>query len=428
MNAINKILVFFSLIIFFCLTDYQNVRAQNQKLESAMNQQFGTLLESLLKDGKINNESAKVYVETVFGNNQSVSNYLQTVNFSSHIGHLSKGKLSLDNYLSNINSVLLSLVPESYHQTLMENAEMRMLVNNVFSEIKSGQIGASTMELASGIMASLKETKREQTEYKNVAAKLKVITPTLAKLQNFNSDYKKLTIVDDVDSELSWIKFHNPAKLTAASTTSRTTNQAVLRDGYLLVTHDYHFWSDPIVWFESLRCYKNPERFDFSKDFSMNLHFKISDASSNAFFIDIGKGYKIAVYRNAEGKKGLAITTYHKYETTDKYGILAVGLDKSVKKSKVLIDKNLEIFETKSDISTGVYFSKKVDLDQIFKINITKKGDVFTFKLADLPGEASVKVDMFPDKYFLGFSQQNSNSKKVNEGFAEVHKLELRHL
>ncbi|RWU05032.1 hypothetical protein [Pedobacter chitinilyticus] len=57
-----------AIILFLCLN--VNVWAQDYnkiKFENVVNEQFGTLLESLLKDGKLDETSAKTYLETVFG-------------------------------------------------------------------------------------------------------------------------------------------------------------------------------------------------------------------------------------------------------------------------------------------------------------------------------------------------------------------------
>ncbi|MBK7308751.1 MAG: hypothetical protein IPI88_18220 [Chitinophagaceae bacterium] len=45
------------------------------KFENIVNEQFGTLLESLLTNGKIDEANAKTYLETVFGYNRSVTGF-----------------------------------------------------------------------------------------------------------------------------------------------------------------------------------------------------------------------------------------------------------------------------------------------------------------------------------------------------------------
>ncbi|MBK6381418.1 MAG: hypothetical protein IPF72_17780 [Chitinophagaceae bacterium] len=62
-------------VLFFCTT----LKAQDNtiKFENIVNEQFGTLLESLLTNGKIDEANAKTYLETVFGYNRSVTGFYE---------------------------------------------------------------------------------------------------------------------------------------------------------------------------------------------------------------------------------------------------------------------------------------------------------------------------------------------------------------
>ena len=96
------------------------IKAQQKeiKLEDVVNEQFGTLLESLLVNGKIDEANAKTYLETVFGYDETVNNYIQGLNMTQQIQNIGKGNLSFDNYVEAFGSNLFNLIPNNYEKSL----------------------------------------------------------------------------------------------------------------------------------------------------------------------------------------------------------------------------------------------------------------------------------------------------------------------
>ena len=88
------------ILIFTILLSLTGWAQDKITLDKVLNEQFGTLLETLLKDGKIDETNAKTYLETVFGYDEEVSKYLQTSDFVKQFGSLKQsgfGKSSTDN-------------------------------------------------------------------------------------------------------------------------------------------------------------------------------------------------------------------------------------------------------------------------------------------------------------------------------------------
>lgn len=201
--------------IVVCLFS-KTISAQEKtiKLENVVNEQFGTLLETLLKDGKIDETNAKTYLETVFGYDEEVSKYLQTSDFVKQFGSLKQrefGKASTDNLISQLNSSLISFIPAEKQKAFMQHMEVQMLINNSLSEITSGKIGSNTLEITANIIQGSKDAKIERQKKEAIAKKLEAITPTLTKLNSIPKAYNKLKIVDEVDSEINWVVNSNPA-------------------------------------------------------------------------------------------------------------------------------------------------------------------------------------------------------------------------
>lgn len=419
-------LLFITSFLFLCSTVTVKAQDNTIKFEDIVNEQFGTLLESLLVNGKIDENNAKSYLETVFGYDESVSSYLQTADFTQHLNSVKQGNLSFDNYVKQINSFLLTFVPESHKADLMNNIQNQMLINNIIGEVKNGQIGIQTVNLIHDIIESNREWKVEKIKNAEIAKKIEAITPTLNKLNSSNQEYKKLHLVDEVESDKNWTAFHNPPDLVITRDINKiqrkTTNNVKLENGYLLLSDNYGTLNTPdYIVFEELRCYKNSEKFDFSKDFSFDLHFKVSDALNSVFVINIGKGCKIYVTRNVGSKGNIRIGVQDEYIVSEKFGVLnsSTTLDKTKKKQSRNYGYIADYI-----IGNSLWFYDKTKFDEVLKINITKTGNSFIVKFNDYPVDIKTEINYFPDKYYLGFKVENKSAKS----FAQIHKVELEHL
>jgi len=199
------ILILFSTVIF--------AQDNSIKIENVVNEQFGTLLESLLTDGKIDEANAKNYLEAVFGYDDDVNNYLNTNSFTQQFNsfkQIGTSKLSTDTFMAQLNSSLLSFIPAEKQQVFMQHMQAQMMIQGSMNELVSGKIGSNSVELASGIIQGIGEAKAERQKKEVIAQKLAIITPTLDKLKN-NKDYKKLKVVDDFSKYDNWILNSNPA-------------------------------------------------------------------------------------------------------------------------------------------------------------------------------------------------------------------------
>ncbi|WP_333599888.1 hypothetical protein [Flavobacterium sp.] len=414
-------------ILIFCCSVKGNAQQNNIKFENAVNDQFGTLLESLLKDGKIDELGAKTYLETVFGNDESVTNYLQTIDLSKKIDGLKQGNLSFDSYLSNINSSLISFIPEEKKQAFMNYFETRMIVEGSMNELLSGEIGSNTVNLAAGLIEGSKEAKAERLKKEAIAKKLEVITPTLSKLNNTRA-YTKLKIVDEIDSNKNWIVNTNPV-VTEDATAKYTTNYSNLENGYLKISTENYvqavFNWDKMMFFKPMRIYKNPEKFDFSKDFKMNLFLKKERKVAETITIEIGKGYQLSIIRQ-EGY--IYFMTPLNYTVTDKYGELRADNKKEKSDKTKLVDKEKGVILSKNGYGNTFYIrenkNKDIDFDGVLKITIIKKGNSFICKFNDMEYELISEINYFPDKYYLGIVVSDMSKKS----YIEIHKLELEHL
>lgn len=423
----------FAIALTFVVLINGNVFAQAPKLENIVNEQFGTLLESLLKDGKIDEISAKTYLETVFGYDEAVSNYLQTVNLTQQLKGLGQGKMSLDSYLTNLNSSLISLIPQEKQQAYLSYMQTHYMMEGAMSEIKSGKIGANTAQLASGIIQGIKDNKATKLKNEAIAGKLQVITPTLAKLSASNIEYKKLKIIDELDSDKNWNINTNPSIVNKPDFPSWqfTTNYTALQGGSLFITTQNYvgavFNWDKETKFEPSKSYKNLEKFDFSKDFVMNLHVAINE-KTDLFKLEIGKGYQLSINPKMNGTYAF-VNVPLSYQVTEVYGKLNPVHNKSISRKILATDKERRLYQG-VDGYNGSWMSisrkKNPDLDfeNGIKISITKKGQTFTCKINDLPYELSSEVSFFPDKYYLGFLVNSINKKAV----VQIQKIELEHL
>lgn len=414
-------------ILIFCFTANLKAQQNNIKFENAINEEFGTLLESLLKEGRIDESGAKTYLETVFGNDESVTNYLETIDLSKKINGIQQGKLSFDSYLSNINNSLISFIPESKKQAFITYFEAMSTVEGSMNELLGGEVGANTVNLVAGLIKGGEEAKLERLKKEAIAKKLEVITPTLSKLNNKRT-YAKLKIVDEIDSKNNWVVNTNPA-VTEGEDLMFITNYTNIENGYLKIsTENYKlpiFNWEKQYFIKPMRIYKNPEKFDFSKDFKMNLFLKKQRKVSETVTIEIGKGYQLSIHRQ-EGN--IYFMTPLNYCVTDKYGEL-IADNKIAKSDKTdLFVKEKGIMISKNGYGNIFYIREKknqdIDFDGVLKITFLKKGNSIIFKLNDMEYEMKSELNYFPDKYYLGFVVSSLSKKS----FVEIHKLELEHL
>ncbi|WP_291109203.1 hypothetical protein [Flavobacterium sp. UBA6195] len=432
------ILILFSTVIF--------AQDNSIKIENVVNEQFGTLLESLLTDGKIDEANAKNYLEAVFGYDDDVNNYLNTNSFTQQFNsfkQIGTSKLSTDTFMAQLNSSLLSFIPAEKQQVFMQHMQAQMMIQGSMNELVSGKIGSNSVELASGIIQGIGEAKAERQKKEVIAQKLAIITPTLDKLKN-NKDYKKLKVVDDFSKYDNWILNSNPAVLREDNQNRYTINTSRIEGGVLkIATENYVpavFNWDKETKFELSRFYKNIEKFDFSKDFTMNLYLSIGEKSSLVNIV-IGKGYYLNLRPDLNGFTN--ISSPIKYFTTDMYGSLnysGIGADGFYRVDEKAVDKiSYNNKESKIGVGESKYYGKYIGFKNknntnidfrtsVVKITISKVDNVFTCKLNDSEDlQFSNEISYFPDKYFLGFLV-NGEPLKEKKGLLNIHKLELEHL
>jgi len=416
------------------------------KIENVVNEQFGTLLESLLTDGKIDEANAKNYLEAVFGYDDDVNNYLNTNSFTQQFNsfkQIGTSKLSTDTFMAQLNSSLLSFIPAEKQQAFMQHMQAQMMIQGSMNELVSGKIGSNSVELASGIIQGIGEAKAERQKKEVIAQKLALITPTLDKLKN-NKDYKKLKVVDDFSKYDNWILNSNPAVLREDNQNRYTINTSRIEGGVLkIATENYVpavFNWDKETKFELFRFYKNIEKFDFSKDFTMNLYLSIGEKSSLVNIV-IGKGYYLNLRPDLNGFTN--ISSPIKYFTTDMYGSLnytGIGADGFYRVDEKAVDKiSYNNNESKIGVGESKYYGKYIGFKNknntnidfrtsVVKITISKVGNIFTCQLNDSQDlKFSNEISYFPDKYFLGFLV-NGEPLKGKKGLLNIHKLELEHL
>lgn len=330
----------FILLLIFCMAT-SFAQDNKIKLEQVVNEQFGTLLESLLKEGKLDEASAKAYLETVFGHDEAVNNYLQTVNFSKQLANIKQGKLSFDNYLTSLNSTLISLLPQEKQQAYYAYIQTHYMIDGAMNEIKSGKIGENTVNLAVGIIKGSQEAKEERLKKEAIAKKLEIITPTLAKLTATNIPYQKLKILDEIKSDQTWVINTHPS-IREDQNYKYTTNYTNIENGTFKISTQNYVGAvvnwDKETRFEPSRIYRNIDKFDFSKDFVMNLYLMASD-KTDLFKIEIGKGYHLFINPKMNGTYAF-ISSPMAYQVTDKYGSLNTFHLKEVKRKILNTDKS----------------------------------------------------------------------------------------
>jgi hypothetical protein len=411
-----------------------NAQTKPDTFENAVSRDFGTLLEGLLVDGKIDEANAKSYLEAVFGYDEQIGSYLQSADFTQQLGTLKQGQLSFDNYLSTLNSSLISFVPQDKRQAYQQNLQKQMIYQSGINDLFSGKVSVSVLQLASEVYQSIKEEKEAKLKKDAIAKKLEAITPTLTKLNADAKPYPKLKIVDEVDSPKNWVVNANPSVIDDG-TYRRTKNPTSLENGVLKIgteTQASFFGSEKMALFELDNTYKNTEKFDFSKDFVMNLYFKMDKKDDQYVTMEIGNGYRLTLQRkHSFGDGMLIITTPLKYSVSDKFGVLTETKDDNPK-AKPIFDKEkgisiMQMSKTQKMLTIPEgYHNNGISFDEITKLTVTKKGNLFTCKINDLPVELTSEINYFPNKYLLGFVVYSYAVTK--NAHIEIHKLELEHL
>lgn len=399
----------------------------NTQFENIVNDKFGSLLESLIINGKIDEGNAKAYLEIVLGFDDSTDKYLQTTNLVDQISGINQGSMPMNDFIPILNNNLISFIPQEKQQAFANHMEAQMMVKGAVNEIISGKIAANTISLAAGLIEGMQDYKELKLKNEAIVKKLEIITPTLNKLNASNETYVKLKVVDDCDSYENWVGNIQPAVIED-EINKRTTNHSLIENGVLKInTQNYvqavFNWDKP-TYFEKFNFYKNKEKFDFSKDFSMNLYFKMERKVDQSLQIEIGQGFQLSINRQ-EGF--LFFLSPVNYMVTSKYGKLVNNTKIKIKREIVFSDKTKGITHS---VSSGNYMTiqeKKnpnINFDGILKITITKKGNTFSFKFNDLPHEVKSDINYFPNKYSLEFLVTASNKK----AYVDFDKLELEHL
>ena len=238
------------------------IKAQQKeiKLEDVVNEQFGTLLESLLVNGKIDEANAKTYLETVFGYDETVNNYIQGLNMTQQIQNIGKGNLSFDNYVEALGSNLFNLIPANYQQQLLKNPNY--IGWKLGQEMNTGKISTETMGNAISILVdSYKQTQKDRL----IIEKLEQITPKINSLKTTAN--KKMTVINDSNKVDNWKL--NPVKIKKGFFSDQSTyNKVTIESGNLVL--------EPSDFYDKfLNIYKNKEKFDFSKDFKIIIKGKL---------------------------------------------------------------------------------------------------------------------------------------------------------
>lgn len=377
------------------------VQAQDNTLtlENAMNEQFGTLLENLIVDGEINEADARIYLETVFGYNEDVSRYLQASNLSEQLQGLVKGNVSTESYLNTLNNSLINLVPAQYQREIQENLQVQALINGSIQEIVSGEVGANSYQLIEGIIQGIQEIKKDIAREKLLLEKIKAITPKLNSLQK--SSYTKKTKFEVPMNPENWRENMNPdwsQKFNRLNKMSITENGI---EGF----GEWQNFAPPTYQF--VKYFKNPDKFDFSKDFRAEFEISVDNTNTYNFFeIQLAGMYQMQLMcYQAKNTKAFTIVTPKEYFLTNKYGVFYNTRYNGVGgyHSTIIRNKN----------------NPCVDYSKPIKIVMEKKGNQLTYQFNDCPETVSIEMDYFYNKYLLEFKFA---------GKVIIHRMTIEHL
>ena len=387
-------------MLLFCSIGTVNAQDNGIKIENVVNDQFSTLLESLLKDGKIDETAAKTYLETVFGYSDGVSSFLQTSDLSAQIKNMAKGNTASFSDFANLSNSLLDLVPAKYQSELRSNLQLQSLLNSSINEISSGQIGESTLQLVDGIIQDIKESREQNAKEKLLLEKIKAITPTLNSL-NKNSSFLKKEKYRIALTKENWLEIPDPnwSKKTAR------LNKAVITPNGIEFEGDWKNFSPPTYQFK--RYFRNTERFDFSKDFQAEFEITVDDSRTYNFFeIQLAGMYQVQLQcYQAKNLKAFGMITPKKYFLTNKYGVFY----------------NTQFTRPNGFKSTIIKDKKNpcVDYTKPIKVIMKKTGSQLTFQFNDCTEAVNIDMDYFYNKYQLDFKFA---------GKVVLHSMTLEHL
>jgi hypothetical protein len=258
------------------------IQAQQKdlKLDDIVNEQFGTLLESLLVNGKIDETNAKTYLETVFGYDESVNSYIQGLNLTQQIQNAGKRNLSIDKYVESLGSNLFNLIPTNYQQQLLKNPNY--IGWKLGQEMNTGKISTETMGNAINLLV---DSYKQSQQNRLIIEKLKQITPQINGLKSTTT--KKLTVINDSNKVDNWKL--NPVKIKKGFFSDQSTYNKVTIESGSLVLEPSDFYD------KFLNIYKNKEKFDFSKDFKIIIKGKLGPDSKYKKFEYQGSGLSVLI-------------------------------------------------------------------------------------------------------------------------------------
>lgn len=391
-----KLKVLVLAFLFICL----NTQAQNNnvKFENVVNEQFGTLLESLLTDGKIDEANAKTYLETVFGYDSNVTNFIQKLDLSKQLVNLKQGKLSNNDYLSLINKKLYELIPNDLQKSIGVDLSAYVLGQEIGTELASGKLGPTSLSFLKNIL-------EENAKKKALIEKLELITPRLEKLiqKNGANETTKQVLSFDKFSKNEWNEI---SKTTVASfqrdinAWGGILNTVTLNEEYIELFNEVENKNGINIYsYYPIKTYKNKNRFDFSKDFQIDFWIELNQVEKfSGLGIVIGKGYQLNLIGS---KNGVRVETPKEYSLTTTFSDIKPKWPYNFNSDKLS--------------------KKDIDFTTI-KVTIKKIGTLFSCSINDnILHEITNKVSYFPDKYFLSFKQFGSGSVKI-------HKINLEHL
>lgn len=387
------------------------------KLENIVNEQFGTLLESLLVNGKIDETNAKTYLETVFGHDETVNNYIQGLNLSQQIQNIGKENLSIDNYVNLLGSNLFNLIPSNYQQQLLKNPNY--IGWKLGNEMNNGGISAETMGNAIDLIA---ESFKQEQQNKLIIEKLKQITPQINNLNTIA--IKKITVINDSNNVTNWKL--NPVKIKKGFFSNQFTyNKATIESGNLIL--------DPTDGYADkfLNVYKNKEKFDFSKNFKITINGKLDpytyskvEYETSNFSILIGQYYLfdaylmyIKKYEEHDDVSSFSVKTPDPEFTTN-YGTFNFeSLLFFTKGEKTRTVTNLL---NKAYKKTGALENKNLNFNNGFQLVIQSENGYLTYFINGIDTGIKQQITYLPNKFSFDI-KANIDRKTIIESVKLEH-------
>ncbi|WP_374398604.1 hypothetical protein [Flavobacterium sp.] len=411
----SKVLLLAINILLFCSTATVKAQDNTIKFENVVNEQFGTLLESLLTDGKIDEANAKTYLETVFGYDEAVSSYLQTVNLSKQLSNINQGNLSFDNYMETLGSSLFNLIPESYKQELKNNPSY--LGWQLGQELGNKQLSTETLtNFLNFISESIRKANEEKIRNQKTIEKLEKITPTIRNMQH-KSDHKKLLLEHNMNTD-DWLNFPYAQSEINQGSYVVSNNGKIVNNEYE-ISNQLKDVTGHVEW-QLIKAYKNKNKFDFSQDFILEIQGKFINIPST-LTLCIGKGYYLNIMKRPSDN---AITTPLDYELTPIYGNLKPIISSS--KKKIHTKENKFLLYEQNGTKALMLPKEEIRLGETFKLTIEKKGTLFIAKINNVQINLQNSINYFPDKYFIGFYLADYSEKSKAKFIIED--LVIKHL